>query len=153
MILREMEVFDIDAVVNLMHQLGYAADNRKIRKRLSHLKPLINKIVIAESGRKVVGLIHLQLRVTLMDDRQVEIVSLVVDEAWRGKGVGKRLLTAAQDWAVERGLPKIQLYSNQKRTAAHAFYMNNGYQKIKDSIMLVKEIGSDSSQETPLEAL
>lgn len=147
MVIREIEIFDIDSAVNLLNQLGYHAEKQMIQRRLSHLKSPTNLILVAESSRKVIGLMHLQVRATLLDDLQAEIVSLVVDEAWRGKGVGKRLLAAADEWALAKGFSKIQLYSNQKRTSAHAFYIQNGYQKIKDSIMLVKKVNKDPAGE------
>jgi GNAT superfamily N-acetyltransferase len=73
----------------------------------------------------------------------LEIVSLVVDEAYRGQGVGKCLLDAATDWAQGQAIAKVALYSNQIRDKAHHFYYRNGYQKIKESIFLEKNLETE----------
>jgi ribosomal protein S18 acetylase RimI-like enzyme len=56
-----------------------------------------------------------------------EMDTLVVDEGWRRRGIGKELLVAAEDHAVEigaRGLRADVLVSNE---GGRAFYEREGY--------------------------
>jgi GNAT superfamily N-acetyltransferase len=50
------------------------------------------------------------------------IEDLAVDPEYRSRGVGKRLLDAAKDWARERGATHLELDSGEARHDAHRFY-------------------------------
>ncbi|MFD2444155.1 GNAT family N-acetyltransferase [Bacillus sp. CGMCC 1.16607] len=56
--------------------------------------------------------------------------AFVVDSAYRGKGVGRKLLQEAESWAVEQGAIEIGLNSGnrEERKIAHQFYFNMGYE-------------------------
>ena len=44
-------------------------------------------------------------------------------------GIGKRLLEHMENYAKDKGISSIVLNSGVQRTAAHAFYQHNGYDK------------------------
>jgi GNAT superfamily N-acetyltransferase len=79
----------------------------------------------------VVGFVHVHLYLLLVDDREAEIGGLVVDASVRGRGLGARLMAAAEAWSLEKGCSSVYLRSNTLRTRAHAFYKNLGYSIIK----------------------
>jgi GNAT superfamily N-acetyltransferase len=56
---------------------------------------------------------------------------LVVSEAHRGAGVGRRLLEAVEQWGAGRGLDQVSLRSNIIRPESHAFYEKVGYTRFK----------------------
>jgi GNAT superfamily N-acetyltransferase len=39
------------------------------------------------------------------------------------------LVEAAEDWCRERGCKLVEVTSNDRRTAAHAFYRHMGYER------------------------
>lgn len=53
---------------------------------------------------------------------RVWVEDLAVDPARRGRGLGRRLLDAAKDWARERGATHLELDSADSRVDAHRFY-------------------------------
>ena len=53
---------------------------------------------------------------------------MVVDEAYRSRGIGRALTDHAAELAQEAGCYKIMLGSNKKRTDAHRFYRSAGYE-------------------------
>ena len=56
------------------------------------------------------------------------ISELVVDESWRGRGIGSRLLTAAQDEARNRGCGRLMLLNNRGRASyQNGFYTQKGW--------------------------
>lgn len=55
------------------------------------------------------------------------ITSLAVSEVARGKGVGKALVVAAEEWAWGKGARRMEVTSGDHRPAAHAFYQAAGY--------------------------
>lgn len=56
-----------------------------------------------------------------------EIESVHVRSDQRGKGIGTKLLEAAEVLAAQRGCYRIQLTSNNVRQDAHRFYQSLGY--------------------------
>jgi GNAT superfamily N-acetyltransferase len=54
------------------------------------------------------------------------VEDLAVDPEHRSRGVGKRLLDAAKDWARERGATHLELDSAEPRADAHRFYEREG---------------------------
>ena len=51
---------------------------------------------------------------------------LVVSKSRRSEGICARLLTAAADWARERGCTHLELASGAGRKDAHRFYLAQG---------------------------
>jgi GNAT superfamily N-acetyltransferase len=60
-------------------------------------------------------------------DPRAEVGGLVVDERFRGSGVGRLLMQQAEDWAREKGYREVVLRSNVIREHAHRFYESLGY--------------------------
>lgn len=140
-IVRKSVEADLEAILILLDQLGYPATPGEMKDRL---QIIINEglahdqLLVAENSSQVVGLVHFQVRYTLMNDPYGEIVSFVIREDMRGQGIGTLLLNAVEKWALHLGLNQIILYSNALRKKAHQFYGKNGYLKVKDSVMLKK---------------
>lgn len=52
---------------------------------------------------------------------------MAITREWRGRGVGSELMTAAIEWARERGLHKLSLGVFPHNTAAIALYRKYGF--------------------------
>ena len=66
------------------------------------------------------------------------VEDLVVLPDQRGKGVGKVLLDAAEDWGRKHGCDFIQLHSGTGRKDAHRFYVTSGMDQ--DSLVFTKRL-------------
>jgi GNAT superfamily N-acetyltransferase len=85
-------------------------------------------LLVAEHGGVVVGLLDMEYRVRLnFTAAQAWIPDLVVDEDSRSTGVGRALLTRAEELARERGCWGMELESATWRELAHAFYLREGW--------------------------
>lgn len=126
---RQMRPEDASAVAALTSQLGYPSTDDEIRRRYDLIKDRWDgRLFVAQhAGTAIVGWIHVQATYLLECDARAEIWGLVVAEKARGTGVGRRLVEAAEEWALMRGLGVIVLRSNHLRTEAQGFYEHLGY--------------------------
>lgn len=141
MTIRPAAAADRDALAALAGQLGYPSTPAAIGARWEALARLPDHaVLVAEAGGRVVGWVHVGRRILLVSDPVVEVLGLVVDEACRGRGLGRALLAAAEAWARGRGESRVVLRSNVKREAAHAFYLGTGYTHEKSQKVFGKEL-------------
>lgn len=126
---RQMRADDTASVAALTTQLGYPATEDAIRRRFDLIKDRWDaRVFVAQrAGNLIVGWIHVQATYLLECDARAEIWGLVVSDKARGIGVGRRLVEAAEEWALMRGLDVIVLRSNNLRTEAQGFYEHLGY--------------------------
>lgn len=88
-----------------------------------------NAVFVAELDGHVVGMFqrtfirHLQRG----GERVSEIESVVVDEPFRGRGIGAAMMRRAIEEARAAGCTRIQLTSNVARADAHRFYKRLGF--------------------------
>lgn len=126
---RDISNGDFDTLTELIKQLGYPSTSSKVSDRLSKINSSKNyKTFVAEVSEKVVGFIGLsKLYAYEYDGDYVRIVALVVNEQYRGKGIGSRLVESAEKWALEENAIAVSLNSGINRKEAHAFYESIGY--------------------------
>ena len=90
--------------------------------------PSYGTLVAAREG-EVLGMVGLRFERSYgSDDSSVRIRALVVGSEHRGKGVGRMLISAAEDWARRRGARDVMLTTHKRRTDAHRFYLSMGYE-------------------------
>jgi GNAT superfamily N-acetyltransferase len=138
--IRQATQGDAAALADLVTQLGYPARAEQVANRLVALQSPDQGLLVAEVGGAVVGLVHVRLMAALQLDDAAEIGALVVDSQWRGQGIGRALLHAAEEWAAQRGCSTLYVRTNIVRQRAHEFYFHNGFRQVKTSLTLVKEL-------------
>ena len=128
--LRLATIDDRVQMADLLTQLGYPMDADRVATQMEAiLKRDDYRIGVAQGPDGIFGLIYacwgLQLEQT---GRWGHILALVVDESCRGKGIGSRLLNWAEAWLRSVKVTRIIVNSHQRRSAAHQFYLQRGYQ-------------------------
>jgi len=89
---------------------------------------------------EVVGWIDLSIEYHLQSEPAALIGGLVVSDAARNQGIGRQLCLAADEWARERGVDRMRVRSNAIREQAHAFYLRDGYRRVKTSAVFEKTL-------------
>ncbi|WP_088228777.1 GNAT family N-acetyltransferase [Desulfosporosinus sp. FKB] len=80
-------------------------------------------LMVAESQQQIIGMCTAQMLVSTAEGGSVAMIEdVVVEEAWRGQGLGKELLSSIEAWALERGAARLQLLADRNNTQALAFY-------------------------------
>jgi GNAT superfamily N-acetyltransferase len=131
--IRSASLEDVPLLQDLMAQLGYPLDPLNLVQNVNaYLDDPDRALLVAEVGGRGVGCMAIDIAQTFhREGKHMRIVSLVVDHSWRGKGVGKGLLGAAEEMARQRGCWVIELTSSSRREAdgTHDFYIDQGYVK------------------------
>ena len=127
--IRPAQPTDSEAIALLCGQLGYPTTASKVVQRLENRSPdTVQALVALDESHKVVGWVDVLARPSLIAGLFAEINGLVVDKACRGKGIGNRLMAAAEAWAQEHDCTHIRVRSNTIRRLAHAVFYTFGLQ-------------------------
>ena len=144
---RPARVADAPSFTGLLAQLGYPSELDAVTSRLpSILNSITQQLMVAvpADGSRIVGYIGLERRLTPHEDEHVEITDLVVEATARRSGLGHTLVTAAEHWAVQNGLPTMVGRSNVVRSESHPFYEPLGYVRRKTQHAYRKPLGTAS---------
>jgi ribosomal protein S18 acetylase RimI-like enzyme len=131
-----MEIIEISQVTDEI----VAAFNRLIPQLSSNPVPTrrdLESIVASQSTTLLAardasaGIVGLLCLVTyrIPTSHKAWIEDVVVDEAYRGRGIGEALTRAAMQRAQSLGCTAIDLTSNPSRVAANRLYQRLGFQK------------------------
>jgi GNAT superfamily N-acetyltransferase len=133
---RPATVEDADELARLLALLGHPTTASEIRDRWDAWAAEGNVALVAERAAArgvaggVVGAVTLHRMRVLHRPRPVgRFTALVVDEAERGRGIGRALMAAAEATLGDAGCGLLELTSNLRLTAAHAFYERLGYER------------------------
>lgn len=119
---------DTDAIVGLLHELGYPTTAATV---ISHLARAGTDLVVfvAELEGSVAGLGTGHMLPVIQEERPLAMLTaLVVKAGTRGTGIGRQLVSAIEAWARSRGAHRIVVTSGLARSDAHAFYERIGYE-------------------------
>lgn len=87
------------------------------------------RIMVAELNQQIVGMCTAQILVSTAKGGIVALIEdLIVEDAYRGKGIGKELLLSIENWANEQGVKRLQLLADRNNTRALKFYKKLNWQ-------------------------
>ena len=139
--IRPIEEEDAAAAAGLCTQLGYPTDPAGVVARMRQIAGDRNRaVLVACVAKEVVGWIDLSVEYHLQSEPAVLIGGLVVADRARGQGIGLQLCKAAEDWARSSGVARLRVRSNAIRERAHAFYLRDGYARVKTSAVFEKNL-------------
>jgi len=133
---------DAQPAFKLMSDLGYPGLSlphfvKAYQAVLEH--PAMLLIVAEDKNQEVIGLASMtnrpQLRLTA---RLVTIDELVVADYARGRGVGQKILKAAEAMARKLGARRLELETNRARESyRRGFYVKNGFTEADSAVMRI----------------
>lgn len=133
---------DAKEIARLSGDLGYPATVRAVRERLRGLLSRADQrvLVAEETGGPVCGWLQAHSSIALETGPRVEIVGLIVSQAMRRRGVGRRLVARAEAWATEISVATVVVRSNIRRTESRTFYPSLGYRPSKTQVVYRKRL-------------
>ena len=143
--LRNITIFDAQEIQSISNfELGYDVNLDIVKKQIRRLtNDNKHNIIIGfekEQTRKIIGFVHAELYESLYMDTGLNILGLAVDSNFQGQGIGKKLMSAIEDYALENNISYIRLNSNVRRIDAHKFYESIGYVCDKTQKRLIKKL-------------
>lgn len=143
---REMTTGDLEAVSPLLEQLGYNVSGNALARRFEAIRAADgHALLVADESGSVKGLLHVFARPALEKPPEAVVQAMAVAEGARRSGIGRALLSAAEEWARARGFSSVALYSQVERDDAHAFYQELGYARVSTAGLLRKKISPTSA--------
>ena len=137
--LRDAKPGDAARRVERIHELGHEVTEKQVRKNLAALKKIGETPIVATLNKRVIGLVGMHRMVTVHRPAPVgRIPVLVVAKEAQGLGLGRMLVGAVEQWCRKKGCQLIEVTSNDRRAAAHAFYRHMGYER--SSIRFFKKL-------------
>jgi GNAT superfamily N-acetyltransferase len=130
-IIRDGHTSDLAALTLLVNELGYPTTLEEMKGRF--LKISVHpdyKTIVAILNSEVVGMAGLAKGLFYeKNGAYLRVLALVVKQNSRGMGIGKVLLTAAEDWAREQYLTTVLINCGNRDEREHAqkFYHEMGY--------------------------
>ena len=143
--LRNITIFDAQEIQSISNfELGYDANLDIVKKQIRKLtNDTKHNIIIGfenEQTRKIIGFVHAELYESLYMDTGLNILGLAVDSNFQGQGIGKKLMSYIEDYALKNNISYIRLNSNVRRIEAHKFYESIGYVCDKTQKRLIKKL-------------
>jgi ribosomal protein S18 acetylase RimI-like enzyme len=115
-----------------------AAVREWIESSLASVGEQGHAVLVALIDGQVAGMVSLAEREHFTGELDAYVGELVVDRAVEGRGAGRALMAAAEQWAAARGLPRITLETGARNHRARHFYEDAGYQE--EEIRLTKAV-------------
>ena len=128
--IRAAKPSDAKVIAELLDFLGHPIDEKAVRQNLAKLAKADEAPLVATLDKEVVGLCGVHRMVTVHRPAPVGRINvLVVAKAAQDLGIGRMLVEAAEQFLKRAGCQLVEVTSNDRRSAAHAFYRHLGYER------------------------
>ena len=128
-LIKELKGEELRTILPLIQQLNPKMTEQAFNERLDRMVKEFGYHCAGafdETG-KLVGISGFWVMLRFWNGQNVDIDNVVVDEAGRGRGVGKLLMEWIENWAREQGCEMAVLDAFAHNSDAHRFYYREGY--------------------------
>ena len=138
--LENLNLTSFSQIDNILHKLSPSAPTVSFERLTQLLKDADFKLFVAKDDKNIiVGMLTLTACQTITRTKYW-IEDVIVDEAFRGMGIGRALLRAAVGYVKNQDRDSsIYLTSNPSRIAARALYQSEGFEEYKTGVFRIKQ--------------
>lgn len=115
--------------------------------------PKEDRFLFAVEEARVLGYAHVRVARDIVRDEAAEVATLLVRKADRRRGVGRRIISAAEAWALESGRALLLLRAQVGQRDLHAFCVALGYQEEGTSLAFARDLRPARRSEAPTQRL
>lgn len=140
-IIRNAKLSDANSIAEICeNSLGYKCSAKLVEDKISKLSADREQVFVADANGVTAGFIHIEKYDVLYCESGTNILGLAVSTAYQHKGIGRKLLEKAEDWAASNGAEFVRLNSGADRCDAHSFYRRLGFDNEKTQLRFMKNI-------------
>ena len=106
-------------------------------------------VLLAETEAGLIGFVEVSVRERVdgsTEDRVGYVEGWYVEPAWRGRGVGRRLIQAAEDWTRARGLKELASDAEIANTGSIAAHRALGFRETFRVVQFLKRLDGDGEE-------
>jgi predicted N-acetyltransferase YhbS len=146
--IRLAKASDAKDISRLSSELGYSfPENRTVQILTELLSHSEHTILVAEnSNSNLIGYIHLHDYKLLFHEPIMNILGLVVDQHYIGKGIGSALMKRTEEIAKHKNYSAIRANSGSHRYEAHKFYEAKGFDGTKTQVRFIKYLNHQHNE-------
>jgi len=123
---------DASSISSLSTELGYDMSVAKTKDLIEKISRNEQQIIyVAIINDLIVGWLHAFVTARLESGIFCEIGGLVVSGQHRSKGIGSLLVQNIKSWCKDKQVQLLKVRCNEKRIAAHKFYLCEGFMEVK----------------------
>ncbi|MDH3581710.1 MAG: GNAT family acetyltransferase [Hyphomicrobiales bacterium] len=138
--IREISDDDVEAVVRLWARCGLTRAWNDPHTDIAFARASANATILVARAD---GAITASAMVGHDGHRGV-VYYVSVDPDWRGKGLGRAIMAAAEAWLLSRGIWKLNLVVRAENSAIIDFYAALGYE-IEERVNMAKRLDPEKS--------
>lgn len=139
-VIRDAEFADIEEMTKLLQELFSIEADFQFKNDVQQrgLKMLLDgcgkhrcvRVAIMEG--RVVGMASIQTLISTAEGGLAGVIEdLVVSRTMRGRGIGPKLLSSLEAWAIQRGIQRIQLLADKDNLSGLNFYSQQNWQETR----------------------
>lgn len=131
-IIRLFQPADLAQILPLMAQLGYPTILAEIQVRFSNYIALDGYgVYVAVKNELIIGFVAFSKSLLIVSDQvRIRIGAIIVDENYRGLGVGKQLMNKVEEQAKQykpSAFIELTTGTRRKKDGSYEFYKSLGY--------------------------
>lgn len=134
-IIREAKESDLLTIVKLTLELIEAMGNTEgidVKLITENCRNLLSEansyILVAEIGGIIVGFVNFTTRKTILHRGLSGLIDeLIIDKSYRGKGIGRQLLSSAIEKSRQLGCCEVEVSTEKTNIKAREFYIQCGF--------------------------
>lgn len=132
-LIREASAEDALSIKDLSAQFGYELTAEETANNIQAIQNTPGSIIFIAvlDDKHIVGWVQVVICARLESGTFCEIAGIVVDEQYRGKGIGKQLVQQSIEWTRQKHISKLRVRTNIQRIKTHEFYSSIGFQPVK----------------------
>ena len=127
-IIRELNTFkEMSQQLSLINQLSPDIKQADYERMLKEMLKNGYRMIIVEEGKIIIGVSGFWIGTKLYSDKYLEADNVVIDEAYRSKGIGKLLMDWLTEEAKRCNCKMIMLDAYVENFPGHRFYYREGF--------------------------
>ncbi|MEW4924328.1 GNAT family N-acetyltransferase [Algibacter sp. 2305UL17-15] len=119
---------EIEQIVPLVEKLdNYTVSQDILKQRFLEMSEQNYECAVIINGTKIIGVCGLWYCTRHYSGKSVEPDHVYIDEAYRGKGLGKQFFNWIYDYVTSKNCEAIELNTYVSNHLSHKFYFNEGF--------------------------